>query len=287
MHRMLRLPAPENPLLSVHICKITDDCSVEEHTTDFYTIGFKKMKAGTVLYGRTKYDPDRGALSFVKPRQIIEIRDLKLQEDGFVIYFHEDFLIGHPLHKEIRKYTFFEYETDEALHLTPKEEETIWELYRKMEMEYYNNQDEFSKSIMLTHLDSILKYSQRFYKRQFINRKPLSGAMITRFNEYLNTYFENGLVKEKGLPTVSHMAGELHLSTKYLSDLLKAETGKTALELIHMYLITESKNLLMKDDRSIAEIAYELGFENPPYFSRLFKKEAGMTPNQFRNLFLN
>jgi len=288
LHQGLGFPPPENPLISLHRCEGSDSCTGgSEYTSDFYMIGFKKVKAGMMLYGRTKYDHDRGSMSFTKPRQIIEIRDIQLMDDGFIIYVHEDFLMGHALHSEIKKYDYFEYETNEALHLSPKEEAIIWELYRKMETEYQSNQDEYSRAIMLTHLDSILKYSQRFYKRQFINRQPLSGAMITKFNDYLNTYFEKGLVKEKGLPTVSHMAGELHLSPKYLSDLLKQETGKTALELIHIHLIAEAKNLLMAGDRGIAEIAYELGFENPPYFSRLFKKEAGMTPHAFRDRFLN
>jgi AraC family transcriptional activator of pobA len=143
------------------------------------------------------------------------------------------------------------------------------------------------EAIILSPLDSILKYAQRFYKRQFIDRKPLTGMTVTKFNESLSAYFEKGAAGETGLPTVNHMASQLHLSPKYLSDLLKQETGKTALELIHLYVISETKNMLVAGDRSISEIAYQLGFENPPYFSRLFKKEVGMSPKEYKNHSLN
>jgi AraC family transcriptional regulator, transcriptional activator of pobA len=173
------------------------------------------------------------------------------------------------------------------LHLSPKEEEVIWELFRKIETEYQNNQDEYSRDIILTHLDSILKYAQRFYKRQFINRTSLSGHTVSKFNDILSSYFENGLVKAKGLPTVNYLASELNISSRYLSDLLKQETGKTAIDLIHLFVISEAKNRLVSEDHSVSEIAYELGFENPPYFSRLFKKETGMSPVEFKRMSLN
>jgi AraC-like DNA-binding protein len=135
---------------------------------------------------------------------------------------------------------------------------------------------------MLSHLDSLLKYGQRFYKRQFINRAVLSGKTVSKFNEVLNDYFEKGFARKKGLPTVNYMASQLNLSPRYLSDLLKQETGKTAIDLIHLFLISDAKNLLIAGDQSISEIAYKLGFENLPYFSKLFKKEVGMSPNEFR-----
>lgn len=288
LHRAQGFPPPENPLIG--LVKCDGSChgiAGIEYTSDFYMIGFKKMKSGTMLYGKTKYDHDRGSMSFIKPRQIVALRDIQLEEDGFLIYIHEDFLNGHPLHHEIKKYSYFEYETNEALHLSPQEEKIIWELYHKIETEYRNNQDEYSRGIILTHIDSILKYGERFYRRQFINRKALSGHTVSRFNESLSTYFEKGMVKEKGLPTVNFIASELNLSARYLSDLLKQETGKTAIDLIHLYLISEAKNLLTGANQSVSEIAYELGFENPPYFSRLFKKEVGMSPVEFKKLSLN
>jgi AraC-like DNA-binding protein len=282
-HRILGFAPPEHPLLSVMTCdNMTFDTDLS-YTCDFYLINFKKVKSGVIQYGKTKYDHNQGSMTFIKPRQIVDMRDIKLEENGFAICFHEDFLTGHPLRDEIKKYGFFEYETNEALYLSPAEEKTVWELYRKIETEYHNNRDEFSRAIMLSHIDAILKYSERFYRRQFIDRKPLSGATVSRFDNFLISYFEKGLMKEKGLPTVNYIASELNLSPRYLSDLLKQETGKTAIELIHLFLISEAKNLLTGTDYSVSEIAYKLGFENPPYFSRLFKKGTGMSPNQFRS----
>ncbi|HEX2927926.1 MAG TPA: helix-turn-helix transcriptional regulator [Ruminiclostridium sp.] len=259
----------------------------KEVSYDFYTICFKKIESGEFWYGKTKYDSDKGLMYFLKPGQVLNIYDVEIKEKGFSIYFHEDYLMGHPLFKEIRKYNFFDYEINEALHLSPREKEVMWSLYHKIEAEYHNNPDEFSKPIILSHLDSLLKYAQRFYKRQFIDRKPLSGSTITKFNEYLVGYFETRESAEKGLPTVNQMALQLNLSPKYLSDLLKQETGKTAMELIHLFVISEAKNMIVSGEKSISEIAYQLGFDNPPYFSRLFKKEVGLSPKEYKNQIMN
>lgn len=281
-------PPPENPLFSLRILDVTTPITKDiEFVCDFYCIGFKKIKSGELIYGKTRYDHDRGWMYFVKPGQILTARKLQYAEKGFAIHLHEDFLMGHPLFNEIKKYGFFDYEINESLHLSPREKEVMWSLYRKMETEHHNNPDEFSKSIILSHLDSILKYAQRFYKRQFIDRKSLTGITVTKFTECLNSYFEKGEAEKNGLPSVNHMASQLNLSPKYLSDLLKQETGKTALELIHLYVISEAKNMLVAGERSVSEIAYELGFENPPYFSRLFKREVGMSPKEYKNQLLN
>jgi AraC family transcriptional activator of pobA len=287
LHQFNNYPAPEHPLLSLLYCNQGCSFGESEFTGDFYMIAMKKMKSGVIRYGRTKYDNESGSMYFSKPRQVLEIRDITLEEKGFAIYIHEDYLIGHPLHKQMAKYGYFDYETNEALHLSPKEEETIWELYRKIEMEYNNNPDEYSKDIILAHIDSILKYSQRFYKRQFINRKELSGKMVTKFNDLLSSHLEKNKIEDTGLPTVKDLAAQLHTSPRYLSDTLKQETGKTALDLIHIYLITEAKNRLTLADHNVADIAYSLGFENLPYFSRLFKKEVGVSPNQYKKQHLN
>ena len=287
MRKSNGVPPSEHPLLSVYRC--LDNCTfgAAEFTADFYTIGFKKLKSGVIRYGLTQYDHANGSMSFMKPRQIIQFRDLALEEEGLLIFFHEDYLNGHPLHDAIRKYGFFEYEVNEALHLSAKEEQTIKELFGKIEGEYQNNEDEYSRDIILTYIDSILKYAQRFYKRQFLHRAPLVGATVSKFNDTLSAYVSDGQLSSEGLPTVALLASRLHLSPRYMSDLLKQETGKTAMELIHLFLIGEAKNLLRGRDQSVSEIAYGLGFENLPYFSRLFKREVGVSPNQYKRQLLN
>ncbi|AWH84730.1 AraC family transcriptional regulator [Flavobacterium album] len=280
---------PENPLLSLVECSKIDTCNLirDEFTADFYMIMFKKMKAGVILYGRTKYDHDNGSMSFIKPRQVMQMKDVELEENGFIIFMHEDYLYNHVLHLDIKKYGYFDYEANEALHLSVREEQIVWDLFYKMQAEYINNEDEYSRDIMLTHIDSILKYSQRFYKRQFINRTQLSGKTVSRFNSTLSSYLEDGQLRDKGLPSVKAMADALNTSPRYLSDLLRQETGKTALELIHIFLISEAKNILQGSEKTVSETAYLLGFENPPYFSRLFKKETGFSPVEYRKQFLN
>lgn len=280
---------PENPLLGIVTYDEIKGChfAETEFTFSFYKIALKKIKSGTVMYGRTKYDHQNGSMFYLKPNQIVRMDDLELIDKGFMIYIHEDYLIKHALHNSIKQYGFFDYEANEALHLSPTEEETLWELFNKINGEYYNNQDEFSREIILTHIDSILKYSQRFYKRQFLNRTVLSGTTVSKFTDVLTAYFENGSFQKNGLPTVKYMAAQLAISPRYLSDLLKQETGKTALDHIHIALVNEAKHILMSTDNTVAETAYQLGFENPPYFSRLFKKEVGVTPTEYREQFLN
>nr|WP_295928248.1 helix-turn-helix transcriptional regulator [uncultured Dyadobacter sp.] len=277
---------PEHPLIG--LLRVTDRTVInkEAFTTDFYKIGFKKIRAGHMLYGRTPFDHQTGSMMFVKPRQIVEMDHVEFEEDGFIMFFHEDFLHAHPLHEQIRKYSFFEYETNEALHLAPREEKIIWNIFASIEQEYNNNEDEFSREIILAGINSLLTYAERFYKRQFINRKPLSGKTVTEFNRILQTYLQDGSM-ENGLPSVAYLAGQLNISRRYLTDLLKTETGKTAQDLIHIALISEAKNRLRTNDQSVSEIAYALGFENMSYFSRLFKKETGVSPTHYKNQHLN
>jgi AraC family transcriptional activator of pobA len=287
LHKDNGFTAPEHPLISLYRCNKSCSIGDREFTSDFYMIGLKKLKAGVIKYGRTTYDHDNGSMMFVKPRQVIELKDLHFEEDGFIIFVHEDFLIGQPLHMEIKQYNFFEYEINEALHLSPKEEEMVWNFYHNLNSEYNNNLDEFTRELMLSSISSMLKYAQRFYKRQFINRTAISGKTVTKFNEVLSKYIDKGEFQKGGLPTVNLMAGHLNLSPRYLSDVLKQETGKTAIELIHIFLISEAKNLLAGESHNIAEVAYHLGFENSSYFSRLFKQEVGISPKSYKKQLLN
>ncbi len=287
VHRCNNYPEPENPLLTLFTCNPLRSVTTYEVTTDFYIVAFKRFRSGEIRYGKTKYDHQSGSMYFLKPHQTIQMKDVALDGDGFEIWFHEDYLSGHSLHSDIRKYNYFNYELNEALHISPKEQQIIWELYEKIATEHHNNPDEFTRGIIIGHIESILKYAQRFYKRQYNNRFIHSGTTVTRFNNALAAYFEKGLLQQKGLPTVAMFAAELNLSPRYLSDLLKQETGRTAMDLIHIFLVSEAKNLLLQGDYTVKEIAYLLGFEHPNYFSRLFKSEAGVSPNHFKKQQLN
>jgi AraC family transcriptional regulator, transcriptional activator of pobA len=292
LHTAYGFPPPENPLISIlfDVERVANFGNlIPEHTCDFYIIAFKKKTSGSMKYGygKTKYDHENGTMFFLNPRQIMEFSDIEQKVEGYLLFIHEDFLNGHSLYQEIKKYGFFEYEVNEALHLSPNEEKIIGELFQKISIEYGNNQDEFSREIMLSHIQSLLKYGSRFYKRQFINRTILSGHTINKFNEVLAGYIKKDAMQRQGLPTVRCVADKLNVSSRYLSDLLKQETGKTAIDLIHLSLISEAKNLLKANNQSVSEIGYALGFENSPYFSKLFKKEVGISPKKYREQFLN
>jgi len=280
--------APEHPLFFVtigHRNDISDDDII--FTSDFYIISFRKFVSGNITYGKKEFDHQRGKMIFFKPNQMVTFKNVKSKDDCFLVFVHPDFLSGNTLQKEMKNHGFFDYETSESLYLSPDEEDTIWNLVRIMKKEAHNNTDDFSKPIMLAHLGTLLTYSQRFYKRQFINRIEITGAFAGRFQQLLVDYYNDDMADQSGLPTVSYMAEKLNVSPRYLSDLLKQETGKTASELIHLYLIDEAKNLLMEGKMNISQISFSLGFENANYFARLFKKEVGIPPNAFRDNQLN
>ncbi|GAB3790807.1 AraC family transcriptional regulator [Spirosoma horti] len=287
MHRENKMPLPEHPMLGV--LRITPGMTLNftEFTGDFYMIGLKNVRAGHWLYGRTKFDHDKGSMVFWKPCQVIEIKNLEIEDDGYILLVHEDFLLGSTLQNAINKYAFSDYETDESLHLSPKEEKIIKGLFESIETEYNNNEDEFSKDIILANINSMLNYAERYYKRQFLNRKPLTGKTVSLFDRLLDTYIREGKLSTEGLPSVTTMATALHMSPRYLSDLLKMETGKTTQELIHIFLINEAKNRLRAYDDNVSEIAYSLGFENMSYFSKVFKKETGFSPKDFKKQLLH
>ena len=284
----LGLPRPEHPMFSVFHSKGDGflPCPRESSppiSNDCYSISLKKYVEGDLNYGRTKYDFTNGALIFIAPRQVLQWdNSIVFEQKGFAINFHEDFLKGTELANKINKYGFFSYSTNEALHLSPKEERQIESIVENIEIEYQNNQDEFSKEIIISQLDTLLKYANRFYERQFINRKELSNDLLEKFNRYLSTYFESGQLQEKGTPSIEQVANEMGVSQRYLSDTLKKDTGKTTTEHLQLHLINEAKNILLHPQKSISDVAYELGFEYPTYFSRLFKKIEGLSPSQYR-----
>ena len=287
----LGLPRPEHPMLSVFNAKGDGylPCPRESSppiTNDCYSISFKKYVEGELSYGRTKYDFTNGALIFLSPRQVLQWdKSLVFEQKGFSINFHEDFLKGTELAQQIKKYGFFSYSVNEALHLSPKEEKQIESIVEGIEIEYQNNQDAYSKEIIISQLDTLLKYANRFYERQFIIRKEISNDLLEQFNQHLSKYFKSEQLQEKGIPNIEQIADKMSVSQRYLSDTLKKETGKTTTEHLQLHLIDEAKNLLLEPTKSISEVAYELGFEYPPYFSRLFKKKEGISPTEYREKF--
>lgn len=283
------LSEPENPLFMIGNKKLTKD-EVENcvsskkaisYTNQFFIISLKNIVSGELIYGRTKYDCRTGTLLFSAPNQTVVAKDIVVSSESWFIAFHEDFIHGLDIRKRIKNYNFFKYNVNEALHLSPKEEQTIKTIFRNIATEYQNNQDEFSKEIIISHLETLLKYSDRFYKRQFLHRKEINKSLLTRFKEVLNDYFENGQQRENGIPTIEWIARQLGISHRYMSDSIKTATGKTAIEQLNLYLIEEAKNLLLVPNASISETAYHLGFEYPQYFSRLFKKKTGLSPRKY------
>ncbi len=284
----LELPRPEHPMLSV-LCSTKDDflpcpkASSPPITHECYSISLKKVINGQLDYGRTKYDFTNGSLIFIAPRQVLQWENYSdVEQKGFSINFHEDFIRGTILEKDIKQYGFFSYSVNEALHLSPKEEKLIESIVANIEIEYHNNQDKFSKDIIITQLSSLLKYAHRFYERQFINRKKISGDLLESFHKQLEELFESGQMQENGKPSINQIAKKMSVSQRYLSDSLKNETGKTTSEHLQLYLINQAKNILLNPNKSISEVAYDLGFEYPHYFSRLFKKKEGISPSEYR-----
>lgn len=291
-HEALGLPAPEHPMLSVAYvssakagavlsCQDTsDDLTI---STDFYAISIKRIISGEILYGRTKYDCRNGTMIFTAPQQEISTKGVKVESEGRFIMFHEDYVRGYAIQEQLKKCHFFAYAVHEALHLSPKEEKQIIGLFDAIEMEYHNNQDEFTKELILDLITTLLRYSNRYYHRQFLARKESQSSLYERFKQELETALSSGPDQDIVIPSVEELAAKLHVTARYLSDALKVETGKTAKEWIHLQLIDAAKDLLLASDVSVAEVAYQLGFEYPNYFARLFKKKVGQTPTQYRN----
>jgi len=284
----MELPRPEHPMLSVMFATGNSflPCPKESSppiSNDCYSISLKKIVKGDLNYGRTNYDFTNGALIFIAPRQVIQWDSrVVFEQKGFSINFHEDFIKGTELAQQIKKYGFFSYSANEALHLSPKEEKQMESIVENIEIEYHNNPDVFSKDIIISQLSTLLKYANRFYERQFLNRKELSVDLLEQFNKQLDAYFESGQLHENGIPSIEQMAEKLSVSQRYLSDTLKKETGKTTTEHLQLYLIEAAKDILLKPNFTISEVAYELGFEYPQYFSRLFKKMEGISPSDYR-----
>ncbi|HAI84423.1 MAG TPA: AraC family transcriptional regulator [Chitinophagaceae bacterium] len=278
-----------HPLVSVVDFSKTDEY-IEDGTrisADFYTIMFKNYCANKLRYGRKNYDFQDGSLICIAPKQVITMDgEIENREDmlGWGLFFHPDILRGTTLSSKMHEYTFFNYDTAEALHLSDKEKQILFDCVQKIEFELQENIDNHSQNLIVTNIELLLNYCARYYGRQFITRKNANTNTVAQIEKLLTTYFKTDQLKENGLPTVKYLADNVHLSASYLSDLLKKETGMNAQDHIHYYLIEEAKNILLGTQNSISEIAYSLGFEYPQYFSKLFKQKTGHTPVAYRKL---
>ncbi|MCI5718264.1 MAG: helix-turn-helix domain-containing protein [Alistipes sp.] len=255
------------------------------HTFSFYAIFLKDEKNCDLIYGRKRYDYQKGTVVCLAPRQVIGIEDTgeEFQPHGYALCFHPDLIRGTHLGRHIGEYSFFSYEVNEALHLSERERTTIVDLLEKIHEELEHAVDRMSRRLLVTGIEMVLDYCLRFYERQFITRQPANHDILTRFETLLNDYFTGDNARQNGLPTVKYCAGELCLSPNYFGDLIKQETGRTASEYIQQKIIEQAKERLLIPATSVSEVSYGLGFQYPQHFSRVFKRATGMTPNEYRN----
>lgn len=254
------------------------------HTFSFYVVFLKDEKNCELIYGRQRYDYQKGSVVCLAPGQVIGIDDTgeKFQPQGYALCFHPDLIRGTNLGRNIKEYTFFSYEVNEALHLSERERATFIDCLQKIQEELLHPIDRLSRRLIANNIELLLNYCLRFYERQFITRQDTNRDILTRFEALLDNYFSNDNTRQKGLPTVKYCAGELCLSPNYFGDLIKKETGKTALECIQDKIISIAKEQLLIPSHSVSQIAYGLGFQYPQHFTRVFKKSTGMTPNEYR-----
>lgn len=287
-HELMRLPSPKHPLVSVVMpedFKLMPNLRGAKIIPGFYQVMFKMGECGNLQYGRNSYDYEDGTLIFTGPGQTMELEEtneeIESVNEGWTLAFHPDLIRQSTLGEKIEDYNFFQYEVTEALHLSDAERKTIEEIRDKIVVEYSQNLDRHSQKLIIANIELLLDYCLRFYDRQFLTRANLNTDLISRFEKILKGYYQSDLPVE-GIPSVHFCADQLHLSANYLSDLLKKETGKTAQEHIHLFVLEKAKNRLRHGTESISEIAYSLGFEYPQHFSNLFKAKVGQSPRAYR-----
>lgn len=289
-HRAFGLPQPRHPLISL-INGATPEGALSppsgSHVLSFYKIAFKGKLTGKLKYGQGYYDFDEGGLLFAAPNQVIgNVNEVDIGAcSQYTLLIHPDFLLNYPLAKKIKQYGFFSYTANEALHLSDEEKAVILSIFGIIEKELNSRIDDFSQDIVISQVELLLNYANRFYKRQFITRKAVNQSLLEKLEEILNTYFESERSPVQGLPTVHYLAEQLNISASYLSDMLRSLTGQNAQQHIHSKLVEKAKEKLSVTSLSISEIAYELGFEHPQSFSKFFKAKTSLSPVAFRRSF--
>ncbi len=288
-HRAFGLPKPQHPLISLingsntrmELCRLP-----QHHVLSFYKISYKPKLSGKLKYGQSYYDFDEGGLLFASPGQIIGSNDNDASVcSEYTLLIHPDFFLGYPLSKSIKQYGFFSYSTNETLHLSEDEKATIMELFKMIENELKGRIDDFSQNVVISQIELLLNYANRFYKRQFITRKAVNNDLLQKLEEILDSHFSGERSLSQGIPTVGYLSEKLHISPSYLSDMLRSLTGQNAQQHIHNKLIEKAKEKLSTTDLTVSEIAYELGFEHSQSFSKLFKHKTHLSPLEFRRSF--
>lgn len=252
----------------------------------FYTVFLKDVKCGDLRYGRHTYDYQEGTLVFIAPGQVVSVDNTgeTYQPKGYALIFHPDLILGTALGRHMQDYTFFGYQSNEALHLSERERKMVLDCFSKIEYELEHAVDKHSKRLIASNIELLLNYCVRFYDRQFITRDNAQKGILEKFENLLNAYFTTDKPQTIGLPSVTFCASELNLSANYFGDLIKKETGKTAQEYIQAKVMEVAKEKIFDQSKSVSQIAYELGFKYPQHFTRLFKQRLGYSPNEYRSL---
>lgn len=275
-----------HPLVSVIDLSKAKPMKHMRHTFSFYTVYLKDEKNCELIYGRQRYDYRKGSVVCLAPGQVIGIEDTGevFQPQGWALCFDPELIYGTSLSRSIKEYSYFSYEVNEALHLSERERALFIDCLEKIRQELEHSIDRLSKRLIATNIELLLNYCLRFYERQFITREPINRDLLTRFESLLDNYFSSGKAQNAGLPTVKYCASELCLSSGYFGDLIKKETGKSAQTYIQSKVMDVAKGCLLDSEKSISQISYELGFQYPQHFTRLFKKVVGQTPNDYRTI---
>jgi len=287
-HHFLGLEKPKHPLISVlRFGEVLQNFDVDniKYTLGLYQISLKDNCPFTIVnYGRNSYDYQEGTMVFTAPNQVLEFTQEAVAEvdEGWTLVFHPDLIRKSELGKKIENYSFFAYASNEALHLSDEERKTVTEIVEKIEKEFSNNIDTHCQTLIISNLELLLNYCVRFYDRQFYTRTNLNQDIASKFEQLLKDYYKQEKQLALGIPTVQYCGEAMNMSPKYLSDLLRKETGQSTQDHIHQYIINKAKNRLLNSNESASEIAYHLGFEYPQYFSKIFKKKTTMSPNEFR-----
>lgn len=285
LHRLLSLPAPEHPLVTVINLKDIKPSGKKSIVFNFYSVWLEKNVESKIRYGQNYFDFEEGSMIFLSPGQVISGGSHENTEYGWGIVFHPDFINNYPLAKIIKNYGYFSYTVNEALHLSDKEEAMVESIMQNIMQEYRSVIDNFSQDVMVSQIELLLSYCNRFYHRQFITRKNVNNDLLSNLEALLADYFNNHRADKLGLPTVEYISSQLHVSPNYLSDMLRTITGQSTQQHIHNKLIDKAKEILTTTSLSVSEIAFQLGFKYPQSFNKLFKSKTNLSPLEFRNSF--